>query len=120
MRDNVALGLRLRRQPIDWARVAATLDSLGLATKAEKRPRDLSGGEKQRVAFARALVGRPPLLLADEPTSQLDTNAAEAVARLMREATKVAGSAALIATHDPRLHAIADRICTLKDGRIYE
>lgn len=81
---------------------------------------DLSGGEKQRVAFARALVGRPSLLLADEPTSQLDMHAAEAVAQLVRSSVKESGSAALITTHDTRLHPIADRICTLKEGRIYE
>lgn len=120
VRDNVALGLRLKRQNVDKKRVDEVLALVGLTKKAGKLPRDLSGGEKQRVAFARALVGRPSLLLADEPTSQLDVHAAEAVAQLVRSSVKESGSAALITTHDTRLHPIADRICTLKEGRIYE
>lgn len=120
VRDNVALGLRLKRQPVDVRRVDEVLALVGLSKKTDKLPRDLSGGEKQRVAFARALVGRPSLLLADEPTSQLDIHAAEAVAQLVRSSVKESGSAALITTHDTRLHPIADRICTLKEGRIYE
>ncbi len=117
---NVALGLRLKRQAIEAQRVNEVLALVGLTKKMQKLPRDLSGGEKQRVAFARALVGRPGLLLADEPTSQLDAHAAEAVAELVRSSVKESGSAALITTHDTRLHGIADRICTLKDGVIYE
>ena len=120
VRDNVMLGLRLKRQPLDAQRVSEVLELLGLAKKAEKLPRDLSGGEKQRAAFARALVGRPTLLLADEPTSQLDAHAAEAVAQLVRQSVKESGCAALITTHDTRLHPAADRICTLKEGRIHE
>ncbi len=118
VRDNVALGLRLKRQAVDLGRVDEVLEWLGISRKANKLPRDLSGGEKQRVAFARALAGRPSLLLADEPTSQLDSHAAEAVAQLVRQSVRVAGSAALITTHDARLHPIADRICTMKEGRI--
>ncbi len=120
VRDNVMLGLRLKRQALDAQRVSEVLELLGLAKKADKLPRDLSGGEKQRVAFARALVGRPTLLLADEPTSQLDAHAAEAVAQLVRKSVKESGCAALITTHDTRLHPVADRICTLKEGRIHE
>ena len=119
-RDNVALGLRLKRQPADDGRVAEVLEWLGLAAKADKLPRDLSGGEKQRVALARALVGRPSLLLADEPTSQLDAHAAGAVAEWVKKSVRHFGSAVLITTHDVRLHPVADRICTLKDGQIYE
>lgn len=120
VRDNVALGLRLKRQPEDVGRVDEVLSLLGLAKKADKLPRHLSGGEKQRVAFARALVGRPSLLLTDEPTSQLDAHAAEVVARLVQASVKEFGSAALITTHDTRLHSIADRICTLREGKIHE
>lgn len=120
VRDNVMLGLRLKRQPLDSARVSEVLELLGLTRKADKLPRDLSGGEKQRVAFARALVGRPTFLLADEPTSQLDAHAAEAVAQLVRTSVKESGCAALITTHDTRLHPVADRIYTLKEGKIHE
>jgi putative ABC transport system ATP-binding protein len=120
VRENVMLGLRLKRQALDSGRVCEVLELLGLARKADKIPRDLSGGEKQRVAFARALIGRPTFLLADEPTSQLDAQAAEAVAQLMRSSVKESGCAALITTHDTRLHPVADRICTLKEGKIDE
>lgn len=120
VRDNVMLGLRLKRLALDARRVSEVLDLLGLTRKAEKLPRDLSGGEKQRVAFARALVGRPTLLLADEPTSQLDAHAAEAVAQLVRTSVKESGCAALITTHDTRLHPVADRIGTLREGKIHE
>ena len=119
-RENVMLGLRLKRQPPDARRVDEVLELLGLAKKAAKLPRDLSGGEKQRVAFARALVGKPSLLLADEPTSQLDSHAAESVAGQIRKSVQEFGCAALIATHDARLHPVADRICNIKEGKIHE
>jgi putative ABC transport system ATP-binding protein len=119
-RENAMLGLRLKRQPLDAKRVDEVLALVGLANKAAKLPRDLSGGEKQRVAFARALVGKPSLLLADEPTSQLDSHAAEAVAGQIRSCVREYGCAALIATHDARLHAVADRICTIREGRFDE
>ena len=119
-RENAMLGLRLKRQPQDAKRVNEVLTLLGLASKAAKLPRDLSGGEKQRVAFARALVGKPGLLLADEPTSQLDSHAAEAVAGQIRSCVREYGCAALIATHDARLHAMADRVCTIREGRFDE
>lgn len=120
VRENTMLGLRLKRQAPDGQRVDEVLGLLGLAGKARKLPRDLSGGEKQRVAFARALVGRPSLLLADEPTSQLDSHAAETVAGQIRQSVREFGCAAIIATHDARLHAVADRICTTREGRLYE
>jgi putative ABC transport system ATP-binding protein len=84
------------------------------------RIRDLSGGEKQRVAIARGLIGHPRLVIADEPSSQLDSASAETVTQLLRRAAKEIKTAVLIATHDPRLHAIADRICQLRDGKLYE
>ncbi len=119
-RDNVALGLRFKRQPHDAKRVNDAIELLGIAAKADRFPRDLSGGEKQRVALARALVGKPSLLLADEPTSQLDSHSAETVAVLIRKLAREFGCAVLIATHDARLHHVADRICNLKEGRIHE
>jgi putative ABC transport system ATP-binding protein len=120
VRDNVSLGLRLKRQPTDGGRVMEVLGMLGIATKADKLPGALSGGEKQRAAFARALAPRPDVLLADEPTSQLDTHAAESLAALVRDAVRQSNAAAVIATHDARLHSMADRILTLRDGRLYE
>ena len=119
-RENVELGLHLKRQPQNVGRVNDVLERLGIARKADKLPRDLSGGEKQRVALARALVGKPSLLLADEPTSQLDSHSAETVVDLVRKLVREFSCAALIATHDTRLHPVADRICNLKSGRIYD
>jgi putative ABC transport system ATP-binding protein len=120
VRENVLLGLRLKRQPVEVRRVLDVLDLLGMAGKADQLPRDLSGGEKQRAAFARALAPRPDVLLADEPTSQLDAHAAESLADLLRDAVRCLNVAALIATHDVRLHKVADRILTLRDGRLHE
>src|SRR5262249_8934071 len=82
--ETVAVGLRLRRQPLDHGRVHEILETLGIGSKAWKYPRDLSGGERQRVAIARALVGSPDLILADEPTSQLDSNSAATVGKLLQ------------------------------------
>jgi putative ABC transport system ATP-binding protein len=118
--ENVALGLRLRRQPIDLGRVREMLQTLGIGAKAGQFPKHLSGGEKQRVALARALVGRPDLLLADEPTSQLDSNAAATVGRLLRQAARELDTAVVVTTHDPRLGDIADRRVALESGTIYE
>ncbi len=120
VRDNVALGLRLKRQPVEEQRVMETLRLLGIAVKADKLPGTLSGGEKQRTALARALAPQPDILLADEPTSQLDSHAADALASLIKEATQQTHVAVVIATHDARLHRIADRLLTLQDGRLYE
>lgn len=114
--DNVALGLRLRRQVVDRARVYEVLETLGIGSKARKYPSHLSGGEKQRVAIARALVGSPDLILADEPTSQLDSNSAATVGGLLRKAAHELNTAVVITTHDPRLGDIADRRVSLESG----
>jgi putative ABC transport system ATP-binding protein len=114
--ENVALGLRLRRQPIDQGRVHEMLETLGIGAKARKYPRELSGGERQRVAIARALVGAPDLILADEPTSQLDSNSAAAVGRLLQRAAHEFQTAVVVTTHDPRLGSIADRKVALEAG----
>jgi putative ABC transport system ATP-binding protein len=118
--DNIALALRLRRQKIDAKRIMELLDHLGIASKAKKLPRDLSGGEKQRVAIARALAGSPDVLLADEPTSQLDSHSAEAVSELLRQAVRQYNPAVILATHDPRLTRIADRQLRLEQGVFHE
>jgi putative ABC transport system ATP-binding protein len=118
--DNVALAQRLRRQPVQRKRILEILDRLGIASKARKLPRDLSGGEKQRIAIARGLIGSPDVLLADEPTSQLDSYSAEAVSELLRQAVRQYNPAVIVATHDPRLGSIADRQVHLVDGYFHE
>ena len=118
--DNVALAQRLRRQPIRRRQIMELFDRLGIASKAKKLPRDLSGGEKQRIAIARGLIGSPDVLLADEPTSQLDSYSAEAVSELFRQAVRQYNPAVIVATHDPRLSSIADRQIRLEDGYVHE
>jgi lipoprotein-releasing system ATP-binding protein len=120
-RENVMLPLyaeRGRRDAEMEARARDLLDRVGLAAHAEKRPGQLSGGQQQRVAVARALAMRPRLVLADEPTGNLDTHAADEVFALLREFNREAGVTFLVVTHDPRLAARCDRIAELVDGRI--
>ena len=94
------------------------LAAVGLAAAGDKRPGQLSGGMQQRVAIARALVMRPPLVLADEPTGNLDTRSADEVFALMRRLNREQGIAFLIVTHDPRLAERCDRRIEMVDGRI--
>lgn len=118
--ENVALPLELRggrhggRQ-----RAEQMLERVGLEGRASQLPSELSGGEQQRVAFARALVNDPPILLADEPTGNLDTANASAIMSLLREFTR-AGKTILLITHELSLAQAADRILTMRDGRVVE
>jgi ABC-type lipoprotein export system ATPase subunit len=94
------------------------LQALGVAALASRHPGELSGGEEQRVAVARALVHRPAVVLADEPTANLDWAAGQVVAERLRSLARERGSAVVVATHDPRLEPYADRIIRLLDGRL--
>jgi putative ABC transport system ATP-binding protein len=99
-------------------RSEAVLDRVGLSKRARFRPDQLSGGEKQRLAVARALVNDPAVILADEPTANLDSGNGRQVARLLRDLANEGGRSVLIVTHDSRLHDIADRLLWLEDGSI--
>jgi putative ABC transport system ATP-binding protein len=99
-------------------RAEAVLDRVGLSKRARFRPDQLSGGEKQRLAVARALVNDPAVILADEPTANLDSGNGRQVARLLRDLANDDGRSVLIVTHDSRLHDIADRLLWLEDGSI--
>jgi len=99
-------------------RVRLMLDIVGLGEHARQRPGELSGGQQQRVAIARALAGSPQVLLADEPTGQLDSETGKQIMRLMRAVVQSEGVTALVATHDPNLIAIADSVLELEDGTI--
>jgi lipoprotein-releasing system ATP-binding protein len=94
------------------------LARVGLTDHAHKKPRALSGGQQQRVAIARALVRRPPLVLADEPTGNLDTRSADEAFALMREVNREQGVGFLLVTHDPRLAERCDRVVELLDGQV--
>ena len=102
------------------ARAGAWLEKVGLGHKLASRPDQLSGGQQQRVAVARALVTEPALILADEPTGNLDTRASDEIAGLLRQVSDEWGRAVVMVTHDPRLAAYADRIVFLKDGSIVD
>ena len=96
------------------------LESVGLSDRLNFLPRDLSGGQKQRVALARALAGGPPLLLADEPTANLDTQIGGQVIELFRQSAKQHNRGVLIVTHDPKVRPIADRVLQIRDGKILQ
>ena len=100
------------------ARAAALLDAVGLNNAYDKKPAELSGGMQQRVAIARSLARSPKLVLADEPTGNLDTRTSDSIFELMRQFNREQGTAFLVVTHDPRLAARCDRIIELVDGRI--
>lgn len=118
--ENVEVPLRLKnldpRARIE--RVAELLELVGLAGRARHRPYELSGGEQQRVAIVRALANRPQLLIADEPTGQLDSANARTIMAVVHELVRSQGVSALVATHDPLLLAAADLVIELRDGRV--
>ncbi|NPD06152.1 ABC transporter ATP-binding protein [Nocardioides sp. zg-1308] len=118
--ENVGVPLRLRHTPVPEReeRTALLLDLVGLREHALQRPAELSGGQQQRVAIARALAGSPRLLLADEPTGQLDTETGLAVMALLRAVVESEGVTAVVATHDAVLMSLADRVLTISDGRV--
>ncbi|MCI4349837.1 MAG: ABC transporter ATP-binding protein [Thermoplasmata archaeon] len=118
--ENVELPLRAARRPGPErsARVAELLERVGLTGRAAAYPHELSGGEEQRAAVARALANGPGLLLADEPTGELDRANAQAVLDLLVEAHRETGAALVIVTHNPDVAARASRHVTMRDGRI--
>jgi putative ABC transport system ATP-binding protein len=118
--ENVEVPLRLvRADPRERdRRVYDLLDLVGLAERARHRPHELSGGEQQRVAIARALANRPKLLLADEPTGQLDLETGHTIMTLLRSIVRTEGVTAVVATHDPAMLDVADRVVEMRDGRL--
>ena len=120
--ENVEVPLRLvRAEPSARDdRVMELLDLVGLGERANHRPHEMSGGEQQRVAIARALANRPKLLLADEPTGQLDSTTGHAIMATLRAVVRAEGVTAVVATHDPALLDLADRVVEIQDGRIRE
>jgi putative ABC transport system ATP-binding protein len=118
--ENVGVPLRLARteQKERERRVELLLDLVGLAGHARQRPGELSGGQQQRVAIARALAASPRLLVADEPTGQLDAETGLAVMALLRGVVESEGVTALVSTHDPVMMELADRVIHIADGRL--
>lgn len=116
--DNVELPQLFLGQPIDRARTLEVLRMVDLENRASHLPRELSGGQMQRVAIARALVVKPQILIADEPTGNLDRANGEAIFSLFRRLIESEGLAIIVTTHNNHLSSQADRIITLEDGRI--
>jgi putative ABC transport system ATP-binding protein len=122
--DNVGLALEIARPELSMAdvrdRAAKALDAVGLGKRLDHRPTALSGGEQQRVGLARAIVAEPKLILADEPTGNLDQKTGQAIADLMFSITRDLGTALVMITHDPKLAARADRMLTMSQGELSE
>ncbi|MET8307031.1 ABC transporter ATP-binding protein [Micromonospora sp. NPDC005173] len=120
--ENVGVPLRLAQVPAAEReqRVAVLLELVGLGGHAAQRPYELSGGQQQRVAVARALANEPDLLIADEPTGQLDSETGRSIMDLLRAVVHARGMTALVATHDPALIDLADRVLNLRDGRLVD
>jgi len=120
--ENAGMPMRIARRPAEEreTRARAMLERVGLGERLVHNPGILSGGEQQRVAIARALVMNPSLLLADEPTGDLDEHTAESLHELLRGMHRERGLTSVIATHNPRLAAACDRVLRLEDGKLRE
>lgn len=115
--ENIAFPLDIARQP-NPARVDELIDAVGLGHRRDSLPNQLSGGEQQRTAVARALVSHPKIVFADEPTGNLDEQNADQVMQLLLDLRQKVGSALVVVTHDPALAEMADRVITMHDGII--
>jgi putative ABC transport system ATP-binding protein len=116
--ENIALPLAIAGRKPDEAWYDKVIDAVGLRKRLSHRPAELSGGEQQRVAGARALVGRPTVIFADEPTGNLDSRSSAELLRFMRRSVDEFGQTIVMVTHDPSAAAYADRVLFLADGRI--
>ncbi|MFJ5809229.1 ABC transporter ATP-binding protein [Streptomyces sp. NPDC093093] len=120
--ENIGIPMRMRKVPARQReeRVRTLMALVGLSDHAAQRPGELSGGQQQRVAVARALANEPALIIADEPTGQLDSETGRSIMELLRAVVRDEGVTALVATHDPALVELADRVVELHDGRVAE
>lgn len=118
--ENIVLPLKLDQQNIDDKFIEEIIQALGIDSKVHQMPNELSGGQQQRVAIARALSTRPAIILADEPTGNLDSKTSDSVITLMKEMTQTFHQTMAIVTHNERISQMADRIIRIEDGKIYQ
>jgi putative ABC transport system ATP-binding protein len=118
--ENITLPLDIAGRKVDREALDRLLDRMGLSERRGHRPSELSGGQQQRVAIARSLITRPTILLADEPTGNLDSKSGTSVLALLREAAELDGQTIVMVTHDARAAEQADRVIHLADGRIVD
>ena len=116
--ENIVMGVKLDKRPIDKKRLSYLIDKLGLGGLEKKKPDEISGGERQRTAIARALFPEPDLILADEPTGNLDIKTSKDICSLLSEIGKTEKSAILLVTHDPVVAAAAKKVHFIKDGAL--
>src|ERR1700749_4142345 len=117
-KENMILPMAIAGREPDDAGLNSVIDETGLLDRLSHRPSELSGGQKQRVAIGRALLSRPTVLFADEPTGNLDSNSSEEILALLRRSVDTVGQTVVMVTHDPKAAAIADRLLFLSDGQL--
>lgn len=116
--DNILLPMQLSNQKIDKEWMSRVVQVLGLSDRLKHRPSELSGGQQQRVAVARALVARPAIIVADEPTGNLDSNTSDEVLSILRQAVDEFGQSVIMVTHNPAVASVSDRVIVVSDGFI--
>lgn len=118
VKENITLPLQLAHQKVDQKRFNTLIEQLGLSNRLNHLPNQLSGGQQQRVSIARALFNQPSLVLADEPTGNLDSKNSDEIIRLLKEANEKYHQTIIIITHDNNIAKLANRVITIKDGKI--
>ncbi|WP_418969822.1 ABC transporter ATP-binding protein [Alloscardovia omnicolens] len=118
VRDNILLPMQLSNTKIDQEWMNRVVESLGLTDRLKHRPSELSGGQQQRVAVARALVSRPAIIVADEPTGNLDSKTSDEVLSILRQAVDEFGQSVIMVTHNPSVASVSDRVIVVSDGFI--
>ena len=116
--DNILLPMQLSNQKIDKEWMSRVVQVLGLSDRLKHRPSELSGGQQQRVAVARALVARPAIIVADEPTGNLDSKTSDEVLSILRQAVDEFGQSVIMVTHNPAVASVSDRVIVVSDGFI--
>ena len=118
VKENITLPLQLAHQKVDQKRFNTLIEQLGLSNRLNHLPNQLSGGQQQRVSIARALINQPSLVLADEPTGNLDSKNSDEIIRLLKDANEKYHQTIIIITHDNNIAKLANRVITIKDGKI--